>query len=90
MLTIGYKLSHLAIANIKVLKSESNEEVKLQSKDDIEELSFALSFTYMMTGFNKGEEEEVEVLKENISKVLEEIKTHIDDIDFEDLNTRLN
>ena len=86
---MGYKVSDLAIDAIKSLKSESNEEVKLQSKEDIEKLSLALSFIYMMTGFNKGEEK-VEVLKENISKVLEELKTHIDDIDFEDLNARLN
>ena len=84
-----YKVSDLAIAAIKSLKSESNEEVKLQSKEDIEKLSLTLSFIYMMTGFNKGEEK-VEDLKENISKVLEELKTHIDDIDFEDLNARLN
>ena len=43
----------------------------------------------MMAGFNKKQQEEVEVLKENISKVLEELKTHIDDIDFIDLNARL-
>ena len=27
--------------------------------------------------------------REKISKVLEELKTHIDDIDFDDLNARL-
>ena len=29
------------------------------------------------------------VFKDKISKVLEELKTHIDDIDFDDLNARL-
>lgn len=85
---MGYKLSDLAIDTIKALQSENENKVKLQSKQDIEELSFALSFAFMMTGFNKGGE--AEVLKENISKVLEELKTHIDDIDFIDLNARLN
>ena len=86
---MGYKLSDLAIDTIKNLQSEGEKEVKLQSKQDIEELSLALTFTLMMAGFNKKQQEEVEVLKENISKVLEELKTHIDDIDFIDLNARL-
>lgn len=86
---MGYKLSDLAIDTIKNLQSEGEKEVKLQSKQDIEELSLALTFTLMMAGFNKEQQEEVEVLKENISKVLEELKTHIDDIDFIDLNARL-
>lgn len=86
---MGYKLSDLAIDTIKNLQNEGEKEVKLQSKQDIEELSLALTFTLMMAGFNKEQQEEVEVLKENISKVLEELKTHIDDIDFIDLNARL-
>lgn len=86
---MGYKLSDLAIDTIKNLQSEGEKEVELQSKQDIEELSLALTFTLMMAGFNKEQQEEVEVLKENISKVLEELKTHIDDIDFIDLNARL-
>lgn len=85
---MGYKLSDLAIDTIKNLQSEGEKEVKLQSKQDIEELGLVLSFTLMMAGFNKGQEE-VKVLKEKISKVLEELKTHIDDIDFVDLNARL-
>ena len=86
---MAYKLSDLAIDTIKSLQSESEKEFKPQSKEDIEELSLALSFTYMMTGFGKGQDEEFKVLQEKISKVLEELKTHIDDIDFEDLNARL-
>lgn len=86
---MGYKLSDLAIDTIKSLQSESKKEFKLQSKQDIEELSLALSFTYMMAGFGKGQDEELKVLKEKISKVLEELKTHIDDTDFDDLNARL-
>ena len=43
----------------------------------------------MMAGFGKRQDEEFKVLQEKISKVLEELKTHIDDIDFEDLNARL-
>lgn len=86
---MGYKLSDLAIDTIKTLQSESKNEVKLQSKQDIEELSLALTLTLMMAGFNKEQKEEVKVLKDNISKVLEELKTHIDDIDFIDLNARL-
>ena len=43
----------------------------------------------MMAGFDKKQQEEVRVLKDKISKVLEELKTHIDDIDFDDLNARL-
>lgn len=86
---MGYKLSDLAIDTIKSLQSESKKEFKPQSKEDIEELSLALSFTYMMAGFGKRQDEELKVLKEKISKVLEELKTHIDDIDFDDLNARL-
>lgn len=86
---MGYKLSDLAIDTIKNLQSEGKKEVKLQSKQDIEELSLALTFTLMMAGFNKEQKEEVKVLKDKISKVLEELKTHIDDIDFIDLNARL-
>ena len=76
---MGYKLSDLAIDTIKSLKSESKKEFKLQSKEDIEELGLALSFTYMVAGFGKGKDEELKVLQEKISKVLEELKTHIDD-----------
>ena len=65
------------------------KEVKLQSKQDIEELGVALSSTLMMAGFNKEQQEKVKVLKEKISKVLEGLKTHIDDIDFIDLDARL-
>ena len=86
---MGYKLSDLAIDTIKNLQSESEKEVKLQSKHDIEELNLALTFTLMMAGFNKEQQEEVKALKDKISKVLEELKTHIDDIDFIDLNARL-
>ncbi len=86
---MGYKLSDLAIDTIKNLQSESEKEVKLQSKQDIEELNLALTFTLMMAGFNKEQQEEVKALKDKISKVLEELKTHIDDIDFIDLNARL-
>ena len=86
---MAYKLSDLAIDTIKSLQSESKKEFKPQSKEDIEELSLALSFTYMMAGFGKRQDEEFKVLQEKISKVLEELKTHIDDIDFEDLNARL-
>ena len=86
---MAYKLSDLAIDTIKSLRSESEKEFKPQSKEDIEELGLALSFTYMMAGFGKGQDEEVKVLQEKISKVLEELKTHIDDIDFDDLNARL-
>ena len=42
-----------------------------------------------VAGFGKGQDEEFKVLQEKISKVLEELKTHIDDIDFDDLNARL-
>lgn len=86
---MGYKLSDLAIDTIKSLQSESEKEFKPQSKEDIEELGLALSLTYMMAGFAKGQDEEFKVLQEKISKVLEELKTHIDDIDFDDLNDRL-
>lgn len=86
---MAYKLSDLAIDTIKSLRSESEKEFKPQSKEDIEELGLALSFTYMMAGFGKGRDEEFKVLQEKISKVLEELKTHIDDIDFDDLNARL-
>lgn len=86
---MGYKLSDLAIDTIKSLQSESEKEFKPQSKEDIEELGLALSLTYMVAGFGKGQDEEVKVLQEKISKVLEELKTHIDDIDFDDLNARL-
>ena len=86
---MGYKLSDLAVDTIKSLQSESEKEFKLQSKEDIEELGFALSLTYMMAGFGKGKDEEFKVLQEKISKVIEELKTHIDDIDFDDLNARL-
>ncbi len=86
---MGYKLSDLAIDTIKSLQSESEKEFKPQSKEDIEKLGFALSLTYMVAGFDKGQDEEFKVLKEKISKVLEELKTHIDDIDFDDLNARL-
>lgn len=86
---MAYKLSDLAIDTIKSLQSESKKEFKPQSKEDIEELGLALSFTYMMAGFGKGQGEELKVLQEKISKVLEELKTHIDDIDFDDLNARL-
>ncbi len=86
---MGYKLSDLAIDTIKSLQSESKKEFKPQSKEDIEELGLALSLTYMVVGFGKGQDEEFKVLQEKISKVLEELKTHIDDIDFDDLNARL-
>lgn len=86
---MAYKLSDLAIDTIKSLQNDSKKEFKLQSKKDIEELGLALSLILMMAGFAKGQDEEVKVSKENISKVLEELKTHIDDIDFEDLNARL-
>ena len=86
---MSYKLSDLAIDTIKSLQNDSKKEFKLQSKKDIEELGLALSLILMMAGFAKGQDEEVKVSKENISKVLEELKTHIDDIDFEDLNARL-
>lgn len=86
---MSYKLSDLAIDTIKSLQSESGKEFKPQSKKDIEELGLALSFTYMMAGFGKGQDEELKALQEKISKVLEELKTHIDDIDFDDLNARL-
>ena len=86
---MAYKLSDLAIGTIKSLQNDSKKEFKLQSKKDIEELGLALSLILMMAGFAKGQDEEVKVSKENISKVLEELKTHIDDIDFEDLNARL-
>ena len=86
---MAYKLSDLAIDAIKSLKSESGKEFKPQSKEDIEELGLALSFTYMVAGFGKGQDEEVKALQEKISKVLEELKAHIDDIDFDDLNARL-
>ena len=86
---MSYKLSDLAIDTIKSLQNDSKKELKPQSKKDIEELGLALSLILMMAGFAKGQDEEVKVSKENISKVLEELKTHIDDIDFEDLNARL-
>ena len=86
---MAYKLSDLAIDTIKSLQSESEKEFKPQSKEDIQELGLALSLTYMVAGFGKGQDEEFKVLQEKISKVLEELKTHIDDIDFDDLNARL-
>lgn len=86
---MGYKLSDLAVDTIKSLQSESEKEFKLQSKEDIEELGFALSLTYMVAGFGKRQDKEFKVLQEKISKVIEELKTHIDDIDFDDLNARL-
>ena len=86
---MAYKLSDLAIETIKSLQNDSKKEFKPQSKKDIEELGLALSLILMMAGFAKGQDEEVKVSKENISKVLGELKTHIDDIDFEDLNARL-
>ena len=86
---MGYKLSDLAIETIKSLQNDSKKEFKPQSKKDIEELNLALSLIIMMAGFDKRRDEELKVIKENISKVLEELKTHIDDIDFENLNARL-
>lgn len=89
---MAYILSDDSVELIKEIKKDANKPFKITNKDEL--LEFAMGVSILMMGLqlqNKKNKlsSEHEALVGRLTSLMDELKEHQDDIDYEDLNRRL-
>ena len=89
---MAYILSDNSVELIKELQKDDNNPFKITNKNEL--LEFAMGVGIIMMGFqglkkkNKLSPEDEAKFKK-LTALMDELKEHQDDIDYEDLNRRL-
>ena len=89
---MAYILSDDSVELIKEIKKDVNESFKITNKDEL--LEFAMGVSIIMMGLqlqNKKNKlsSENEAKLGRLTSLMDKLKEHQDDIDYEDLNRRL-
>ncbi len=79
------KLSDDAVIVIKTIQSDSKNTGKITSNKEMEE--FCLGVSLLLMGVKASDKDKA--FYKQVIAFLEEIQSHINDIDYEDLNSRL-
>ena len=89
---MAYILSDDSVELIKGIQKDDKEPFKITNKDEL--LEFAMGVSIIMMGFQGLKEKnklspEDEAKLGKLTALMDELKEHQDDIDYEDLNRRL-
>lgn len=89
---MAYILSDDSVELIKEIQKDDKEPFKITNKDEL--LEFAMGVSIIMMGFQGLKEKnklspEDEAKLGKLTALMDELKEHQDDIDYEDLNRRL-
>lgn len=88
---MAYILSDRSVELIKEIQKDDKKHFKITNKNELSEFAMGVSFLMMFQGL-KGKnklspEDETKIGK--LKALMDELKEHQDDIDYEDLNRRL-
>lgn len=86
-----YILSDRSVELIKEIQKNDKKPFKITNKDELLEFAMGVSFLMMFQGL-KGKNKlspEDETKLGKLTALMDELKEHQDDIDYEDLNRRL-
>lgn len=89
---MAYILSDDSVELIKEIQKDDKEPFKITNKDEL--LEFAMGVSIIMMGFQGLKEKnklspEDEAKLGKLTALMDELKEHQDDIDYEDLNRHL-
>ena len=88
---MAYILSDRSVELIKEIQKNDKKPFKITNKDELLEFAMGVSFLMMFQGL-KGKNKlspEDETKLGKLTALMDELKEHQDDIDYEDLNRRL-
>ena len=88
---MAYILSDDSVKLIREIQKDDKNHFKITNKNELLEFSMGVSFLMMFLGL-KGKNKlspEDETKLGKLTALMDEIKEHQDDIDYEDLNRRL-
>lgn len=89
---MAYILSNDSVELIKEIQKDADKPFKITNKDEL--LEFAMGVSILMMGIQLLEKKnksspENETQLGRLTSLMDELKEHQDDIDYEDLNRRL-
>lgn len=82
---MSYQLSENTMKIIKLV----NEEKKSYTKEEIQEMSFGLSFVYLGVQSKKNLDDEEKMFKKNLEEAIKELNEHAKDVDVDYFNYML-
>lgn len=82
---MSYQLSENTMKIIKLV----NEEKKSYIKEEIQEMSFGLSFVYLGVQSKKNLNDEEKMFKKNLEEAIKELNEHAKDVDVDYFNYML-
>ncbi len=82
---MSYQLSENTMKIIKLV----NKEKKSYTKQEIQEMSFGLSFIYLGVRSKKNLNDEEKMFKKNLEEAIKELNEHAKDVDVDYFNYML-
>lgn len=82
---MSYQLSENTMKIIKLV----NKEKKSYTKQEIQEMSFGLSFVYLGVQTKKDLNDEEKMFKKNLEEAIKELNEHAKDVDVDYFNYML-
>lgn len=82
---MSYQLSENTMKIIKLV----NKEKKSYTKQEIQEMSFGLSFIYLGVQSKKNLNDEEKMFKKNLEEAIKELNEHAKDVDVDYFNYTL-
>lgn len=82
---MSYQLSENTMKIIKLV----NKEKKSYTKQEIQEMSFGLSFIYLGVQSKKNLNDEEKMFKKNLEEAIKELSEHAKDVDVDYFNYML-
>ena len=83
---MSYQLSENTMKVIKLV----NEEKKSYTKQEIQEISFGLSFVYIGIQLKKNLNDEEKMFKKNLEDAIKELNEHASEVDVDYFNHMLS
>lgn len=83
---MSYQLSESTMKVIKLV----NEEKKSYTKQEIQEISFGLSFVYIGIQLKKNLNDEEKMFKKNLEDAIKELNEHASEVDVDYFNHMLS
>ena len=83
---MSYQLSESTMKVIKLV----NEEKKSYTKQEIQEISFGLSFVYIGIQLKKNLNDEEKMFKKNLEDAIKELNEHASEVDVDYFNHTLS
>lgn len=83
---MSYQLSESTMKVIKLV----NEDKKSYTKQEIQEISFGLSFVYIGIQLKKNLNDEEKMFKKNLEDAIKELNEHASEVDVDHFNLTLS